>query len=368
MNHLTQRGRAGFEFVWSYNGLMRPLALAALVSMATAFAADPVLLSTRREGYIEAFSLDKLETVARVHVKARLEGIDAGPAGDRFFVRAPHPQAAEVCCALWALDARSLRGFAILWPSLYVAQANGKLFTQRGDDGVEVFDTRSFAHLPRLIAPGVYQFAPSPDGRWLFATRAFPTASLDIFDLAQHKLIRTLPVSDSQFLRGIWLGSQYYLLTPGLPGAMRLWSVDPQAEALGSPKLIRIPAMGCSEGDFTLAATDRIVFYTPWGMKPNTDCPPGTGYVLLDPTAGTASPRLAQSAHLHHVVVGPDGKTLYGIDETDPPTRRVQLVKLDAASGQTLASRALPVDVWTLALGAIPAEWQGRMDLEAVFQ
>jgi hypothetical protein len=329
----------------------------------TASAADPVLLTTRREGYIEAFRLDNLETVARVHVKARLEGIEASPDGQRFFIRAPHPRAAEVCCALFALDSRSLHGFAILWPSLHVAQANGKLFTQRGDDGVEVFDTRSFAHLPTLRAPGVYQFAPSPDGGWLFGTRQFPSAALDIFDLATLKLFRTLPVPDAQFLRGIWLGSQYYLFSPGLPGAMRLWSVEPQAESLAAPKLFRAPPSTC---DFALAATpDRIVLYTPFGFITPPDCAPSSGYVLIDPASATASSRLAPGANFNRLIVGPEGKTLYGIAQS---AQGAQLLKLDAASGQTLASRILPADFWTLTLGAIPPEWQGRLDLQAAFQ
>jgi hypothetical protein len=348
---------------------MRPFALAAVLSVAAAFAADPVLLSTRREGYIEAFSLDKLETVARVHVKARLEGIEAGPGGDRFFVRAPHPQAAEVCCALWAFDTRRLHGFAILWPSLGLAQSGGRIFTQRADDGVEEFDSRTVTHYPMLRSAGVYQLAPSPDGRWLFGARQFPMAALDLFDLAAQKLVRSFPVPEAALLHGVWVGAQYYAIAPGLPGAMRVWPVNPEAESLGAPKLMRVPGAGCSDSDdFDLvAAADRIALFHRFGTKAAPECS-AAGYVLLDGSAATASPRFAPNERFESLVAGPDGKTLYGVAQPDPPAKGMQLLKIDAASGNTLTSRNLPADFWTLTLGAIPPEWQGRLDLQAVFQ
>ena len=341
--------------------------VAAFLLASAASAGDAVLLSTRRDGWLEAFRLDNLETAARVRIKERAEGVESGPGGQRLFVRVPHPQAAEVCCALYVLDTRSLRAFAILWPVFQPAQANGKLFAQRADDGIEVFDARSLMHLPTILAQGVYQLAPSPDGKWLFGTRQFPKPALDIFDVDRLKMVRDIPVAGGQGVRGVWAGSQYYLFAPGIPGAGQLWAVAPEAESLGKPRLIRLGSAACGEPEYALAAAEeRIAIYSPPGATPDHGDCLGGGYLLLEPAAGTVSPRLAPSVHFTSLVAGPDGK-LYGL-ANDRANKGVRLMKIEAASGQILTSRLLPGDVWTLSLGSIPAEWQGRLDLQAVFQ
>jgi len=350
---------------------MRPTLLAVVLPLlaAAAMAADPVLLASRRGGWMEAFRLDNLETVARIHMPERVEGVEAFPDGQWLFVRAPHPQAPEVCCALFALDTRRLRAFAILWPGIRPVLANGRLFTQRGDDGIDVFDARSLAHLPVLRAPGVYQLAASPDGRWLIGATQFPPSRLDIFDLSQLKLVRQIP-AEGQPLRGVWLGSQYYLFAPGLPGAARVWQVDPQAAGLPQPRLVRLAdSAACPEPDYqVLAAGDRLAVYSPLSPRPDRiECMAG-GYILADPTTAEASKRLAPDLHFFSLIASPDGKILYGIGTRDGKPGAAQLVKLDARSGQTLTARALPSDAWYLTLASIPDEWQGRMDLQAVFQ
>jgi hypothetical protein len=349
--------------------LIRYAAVPALLA-AAACAADPVLLGTRRDGWIEAFRLDTLETEARIRVRELVEGVESGPDAQWLFVLAPHPQAPEVCCALFALDVHRLRAFAILWPGIRPAIANGKLYVQRGDEGIEIFDARSLAHLPTLRAPGMYQLAPSPDGRWLFGTRQFPSPGLDIFDLSQQKMVRQIPVEGAQPLRGVWLGAQFYLFAPGLPGAGRFWSVDPQTGTLGSPKLIRLGNVGtCGDTDYQLVpAGDRIAIYTPAGTKiDRTACSPG-GYMLTDPATGAVSARLAPNQRFSHLIPAADSKSLFGLNLADSQLRGPQLVKLDAASGKILAEKALPPDAWTISLGSIPSDWQGRLDLQGVFQ
>lgn len=342
-------------------GIVRWVALLAVLASA-ASAADPVLLGSRREGWLEAFRLDNLETAARVQVRAKVESVEATEDGQRFFVNAPHPQQPEICCALWMLDPRALRAFAILWPAFRPVLVNYKLFAQRGDDGIEVFDARSLAHMPTIRVPGVYNLRPSPDGRWLFGTRQFPTPGLDIFDLAQFKLARAIPVEGATLLRGVWLGAQYYLFAPGLPGAGRFWAVDVQTGSLGPQKLVRLGEAACAEPDYdVVAAGDRVAIYSPAGTK--AECI-GGGYLLADPSTGTVSARLASEFRFARLIAGPDGKSLYGV--TAP--KDVKLVKLDAATGKTLVSKGLPADIWNLTVGGLPAEWQGRMDLKAVFQ
>jgi hypothetical protein len=347
-------------------GIVRWVILLALLPSA-AGAADLVLLGSRRGGWLEAFRLDNLETVARIHVNARVESVEASPDGQRLFVNAPHPQQPEICCALWAMDPHSLRAFAILWPAFLPVLANGKVFAQRGDDGIEIFDARSLAHLPTLRVPGVYRMAPSPDGQWLFGTRQFPTPGLDIFDLTRFRMVKTFSLEGAELLRGTWLGSHYYLFATGVPGAGRFWTVDPEATSMGQPKLVRLgePA-ACIEPDYdAVAAGDRLAIYSPIGTKAGCT---GGGYVLIDPAAGTAQPRIAPEIHFARLIAGPDGKSLYGVTSGDAPAGEMRLVRLDAASGKVLASRTLPGDVWSISTGRIPAEWQGRLDLQAIFQ
>ncbi|HKE24080.1 MAG TPA: hypothetical protein VKB88_17060 [Bryobacteraceae bacterium] len=347
-------------------GIVRGVAILALLASA-ASAADPVLLGSRREGWLEAFRLENLETIARVRLKEKVESVESPADGQRLFVSAPHPQQPEICCALWMLDPHSLRAFAILWPAFRPVLMNNKLFAQRGDDGIEVFDARSLAHLPTLRVPGVYNLTPSPDGRWLFGTRQFPTPGLDIFDLAQFKLTRAIPVEGATQLRGIWLGAQYYLFAPGLPGAGRFWAVDAQAGSLGQQKLVRLGEAACAEPDYeVVAAGDRVAIYSPVRSRSGgAGCIHG-GYLLADPATSTVSARLAPELPFVRLVAGPDGKSLYGVTPAD--TKGAKLIKLDAASGQMSASRTIAADVWNLGIGGLPAEWQGRLDLQAAFQ
>jgi hypothetical protein len=344
------------------------LAVAVLLSTLSGAGADAVLLSTRRDGWLEAFRLDNLETAARVRIKERAEGVASAPDGQRFFVRVPHPQAPDVCCALYVLDARSLRAFAIVWPGFQPAIANGKLFTQRGDEGIDVFDVRSLMHLPTIVAPGVYGLAPSPNGHWLFGTRQFPTPALDIFDLDHLKMVRSIPVEHGQSLRGGCSAPKYYLAAPAGAGAGQLWPVSPDAESLGRPKLVKLGSAACAEPEYDVFASgDRIAIFSASGLMLNHGDCLGGGYLLVDPASGAVSSRLAPSLHFIRLIAGPEGKTLYGM-VNDPGKSGVRLVELDAASGHTVASRILPEDVWTLSLGTIPAEWRGHVDLQAVFQ
>lgn len=350
-------------------GIVRRVRILAILASlaATATAADPVLLGSRQGGWLEAFRLDNLEPVARVRLKEKTDSIQAPGDGQRLFVNAPHPQQPEICCALWVLDPHSLRAFAILWPSFRPVLVGTKIFAQRGDDGIEAFDTRSLAHMPTLRVPGVYNLTPSPDGRWLFGTRQFPTPGLDIFDLSQFKLAHAIPVEGAAQLRGVWLGSQYYLFAPGLPGAGRFWPVDAEAGSLGPQKLVRLGDAACAEPDYELVPVgSRVAIYSP--VRPRSagaECIHG-GYLLADPATGAVSARLAPELPFVRLIAGPDGKSLYGVTPAD--TKGAKLLKLDAASGQMSAARTVAADIWNLTIGALPAEWQGKLDLQAVFQ
>jgi len=339
---------------------------------AAAGADEPVLLAGRRSGWIEAFRLDNFETAARIRVKGTLEDLEAGQEGDWLFMRIPHPQAPDVCCALFALNTHKLRMVTMLWPAFRPAIAGAKVFIQRGDSGVEVFDARSLAHLPTLVTlgAGVYQLAPSPDGRWLFGASQFPIPGLDIFDAVRSVMTRHIPVEGATLVRGAWLGSQYYLLALDSPTAARIWPVDSQTRNLGQPRPVSFGnAAVCQGPDYdALAAGDRLVIYAQFGLKleQRDACAAPGGYFMADPATGAASGRMAPGLHFASLMAGPDGKFLYGLDVADSQWRDVRLVKLDRSSGEILARKTLPADIWHLTLGNIPAEWEGRLDLEAV--
>ena len=340
---------------------------------AAAEADETVLLASRRGGWIEAFHLNNFETAARIRVKGALEEVETSVGGDWMFLRIPHPQAADVCCGLFALNTQKLRMVAILWPALRPAIVGAKVFIQRGDSGVEVFDARSLVHLPTLVTlgTGVYQLAPSPDGRWLFGASQFPTPGLDIFDVARGLMTRHIPVEDAAIVRGAWVGSQYYLVAMDNPGSARIWAVDSQDRGLGKSRTISFGgAAPCQPPDYYEAAAvgDRLAIYPEFGMKgdPRDACAGPGGYFVADPATGEASRRMAPGLHLASLTAGSDGKSLYGLDVADPQWRDVRLVKLDVSSGEILARKTLPADVWHLTLGNIPAGWEGRLDLEAV--
>lgn len=83
-------------------------ALTFLASTASAAVGEPVLLASSRGGWLEAVSLDTLETVSRVRVPPFTESVASDPFGQRLFVAAPARLGAG-CCALFALDARSMQ-------------------------------------------------------------------------------------------------------------------------------------------------------------------------------------------------------------------------------------------------------------------
>lgn len=139
-----------------------------LVALALAFAAladaQSVLLASRRAGCIEAFDLETLEAVTRVQV--------VGPA-----------QLATV--------------------------TTGRLFTQRGAVGIEVFDPHNLNRLPTMKAPSIYRLRASPDGRLLFGIANWPKPSLDLFDAVQSVKIASRGLPGSPSLAGTWVGDRY---------------------------------------------------------------------------------------------------------------------------------------------------------------
>ena len=348
----------------------------ALLCGATLWSAtgDPVLLASRRAGFIEVISPDSLDTTARVQFSGFVETVASDPSGRRLFVALPGRGQPKGCCALYALDLPSLQLTFLAEPVIRSTTTFDRVVFQRGNTGIESFDTLSLARLPTLKTPGVYQMQVSLDGRWLFGTTTFQGASLDLFDLEQGKMVWQHPFDDvGQDLHGAWIGQQYYLFSADRAGHGRLWSISPGNPVLGEPLAVSLPGNAdpvCEPILRTvLAVGDRLVVYDVFGDKLDRRhaCPGAEGgFVVIDPKTGAATERRAASGHFRQLVPSADGRYLYGLDVGDISWTQVRIVKLDTTSGATIRTKKLDDDVWFLTSGIIPSEMGGHLDLTAV--
>ena len=341
-----------------------PLAVAfsALASAANAAAADSVLLASRRGGWVEAISLETLETVARFRVPAMTESV-ASDASGRLFVAAPRsPQTG--CCTLFALDPQSMQLSVLVEPATSATVTAARLFTQRGNVGIEVFDPQTLSRLPTMKAPGVYRLRASPDGRLMFGIANFPHPSLDLFDAVQGTLIARQAVPDGSSMAGAWLGQQYFLLTVQ-SGQAKLWPVSPDHAGLGAAVSLSSSAdfPDCPSAPYDVVASGgRLAIYGQFGLKSDGECAVPGGYVVADRASGVVTNRFASNPRFRQMVAGPDGSYLYGLDVGTPAWRAVRIVKIDAATGQVILERSLDPDVWYLTAGWVPHAMRGHLD------
>ena len=327
---------------------------------APAFAADPVLLLTRRAGFVEALDPNTLATVSRMRLPGSGERIIADPSGIRPLLAASEAPS-KSCCTLYTLDLNLLQLTKLVRPAMdaTVSSAGRRIFTQRGGMGVEVFDLDTRERMPTISAPGFYRLSPSPDGKMMFGLTNFPQPSLGLFDIAAGALIASHPLSGQRSRAGAWLGSQFYMLeTDGPSGS--LVPVDNQANP-GNALTLAGLAENC---DYALLPTgNRFAVYESFGGKGDSRCVDSGGFFFADPATGAATPRVAAGSRFRQLIAGADARYLYGLDVGSPSWSRVQIVKLDAATGQTLVHRPLDADVWYLTPGAIPHSLAGRLDL-----
>ena len=355
--------------------MLTRLAILGLLCAATLWPAtgDPVLLAGRRAGFIEAINPETLETTARVQFSGFVETVASDPSGRQLFVALPGRGQPNGCCALFALDLPSLQLTFLAEPAIRSTTTFDRVVFQRGNTGIESFDTHNLARLPTLETLSVYQMRVSPDGRWLFGTTSFQGASLDLFDLSQGKMVWQHPFDDvGQDLHGAWIGQQYYLFSADRAGHGRLWSVSPDNPVLGEPLALSLPGNAQPVCDpvlrDVLAVGDRLVVYDVFGDKLDRrhECPEAKGgFVAVDPKTGAATERLAASAHFSQLIPSADGRYLYGLDMGGLWTQ-VQIVKFDVASGAAISTKKLDDDVWFLTSGMIPREMEGHLDLRAV--
>ncbi len=335
------------------------LAIAGTMLASTAWSApaDDVLYASRRGGVIEAFKPETLDAISRIQLPGSVESVAQDPSGKRLFVALPLRDDPHGCCALYALDLPSLHLIFLAEPVLRATTTIDRVLFERSNTGIESFDSRSLAPLPKLVATGLNRMSPSPDGKWLFATANSPRPSLVLFDLSRGVETWRSDLASGGEIEGAWIGEQYFLFAVDRAGNGRLWMVAPDHPEVPSPIAVSLPKDDARPGcgpivQSMIAVGERLAAYPLFGHKldKRRDCPqvPG-GYVVIDPKTGAASNRLAASAHFRQMVANADGQYLYGLDVGDAGWNHVRILKLDARSGATLQVKNLDNDVWFLA-------------------
>ena len=328
----------------------------ALLTSVAAFTADPVLLTSRRGGWIEAIDPATLATVFLTATPVNTESVAADPSGTRLYLSAPK-NPGEGCCALYALDLDTLHLTYLNFPVLRATPSFGRVYMQRGNVGIESFDSSTLERRPTWKAPGVYNLQPSPDGTRIFGVTNFPSPSLDLFDVAQRARIASQPLPRNQPIAGVWVGEQYYLLqVPG--GRPTLRTVGLEDAKLG-PAVPLAPTSGfpfpdCEPAPYSvIAAGKKVAIFAGFGLKSDGFCNLAGGYLLADPDTGAVLGRFAPTMRFRQIVSSDDGRYLYGLDVGDQAWKTVRIVKLDAVTGNLIAERTLEPDVWYLTSGTL---------------
>lgn len=335
---------------------MRVVQLAVTVALLTsvgATAADSVLLTSRRGGWIEAFDPATLATVFRTSTPPNTESVAADPSGTRLYLSAPK-NPGEGCCALYAMDLKTLQLTYLNYPVLRAVPSPGRVYMQRGNVGIESFDSASLERRPTWKAAGVYNLQPSPDGSRIFGVTNFPSASLDLFDAAQGAQIASQALPANQINVGVWVGERYYLFQA--PGGRPILRTVGLEDAMLGPVVPLAPVSGfpdCGLAPYSvIAAGSEIAIFAGFGLKSDGVCNLPGGYALADPATGRVLGKFALSMHFRQMVSSDDGRYVYGLDVSDA-WKKVRIVKLDAATGQLITERTLEPDVWCLTKAAL---------------
>lgn len=334
-----------------------------------------VLLAAHRSGWVEAFDSNSLQPLGTLKVLPQLNGVTSDQTGVLFLQEGISPDF-QGCCALYAVDLKTRKMTKLSEPSDKVALSPDgfHVLTQRGDVGIEVYGVRNMQRepgIPRSVAPGVYALSFSPDGQLLFGVSNFPAASLDIFDFEQRNLVQRFNISQKLIVSGTWVGPSYYVYGHR-HSVGQLWRVKADNSGMDGPMKIEFPDT-VPECEMTnqqvLGVDDKLFLYEVFGAKLDrrNGCSreiPG-GLLSVDPQTGALLARLAPEIHFASLISGENGKELYGLDVMDTNWTSVNLVRLNATSGEVLARRNLASDVWFIDLATIPSELVPRGSLEA---
>jgi hypothetical protein len=323
-----------------------------------------VLLATRRNRRLDFFDAGSLELLGSFAIHRLAASVFANPNGRTLYVQQAATPDGNSCCGLFSLDLTTKAMCFMIEPSnLAVPTPDGlKVFTQRGNVGIEVFDARTLVRLPTLQAPGVYRLSVSPDSRWLFGTSSWRGPSLDIFDLKSGTLARRHLLPKGSWPRGDWLGEKFYVHAVD-SGKSFLWTVTAEAETLGSPVEINHPNLPESRGSTLvelLAGGRHLFLFETFGHKVDPRRRGATasgGVFVINPSSGAVISHITPEIQFARLAVSGDGRTLYGIDSGQLDWNGpVRLLKLDIERGEILAQRTLETDVWFIAAARVPKQ------------
>jgi hypothetical protein len=321
---------------------------------------ETIILASSRSGGIDFIDPNTLQTEGRLFAGKMVEQAVASADGTTLFITRSRESEPNGCCALFAFNLKSGSFRELLWPStsaVLVPRLN-ELVTQRGNIGIEVFDSDTLLRRPTIGAPGVYGLYPSPDGHWLLGTNTFRGATLDIFDLRKSRMLRSMPVPTKGTLSGTWLGESFYLYAH-FQGRGRLWRVSVDQKELDAGLPVDLP--GVNAPDIALwslvGANGHLLLYENFGTKldrrSSFGAAPSGGVYEVDRTDGTLISSLAPDSHFSMIRVDPLGTKIFGIDVMTENWTAVRLVKIDRKSGQLDAARELTSDVWSISLAEI---------------
>ncbi len=354
---------------------MRSLAaVLLLLTIVPVVEAEPmaVLLGAHREGWIEVLGLDSFSPIARFQVGRKADSVAASPDGRILYITQKLSSDPNGCCALYAVDLihRSMTFMIEPATRAVVSPSGDRVFTQRGNVGVEVFDGRTLKKLPTLKSRASYSLHPSPDGRWLYGvtnsgdiltrnTQEGP--ALHIFDLQRNERVRQLSLPYPA-IDGAWIDNIFYLV--GFDGEQgHLWRVTADLTALDRGQAFPLPGLTRDRRDLiplaAFASGAHLFIYERFGMK--IDRRDGGkevsgGIFEVDPAKAQVVRRLAPELHFARLVAAPDGRALYGIDVESSAWKFPKIVKLDVGSGRVEVMENLPADVWSLGVATIPSE------------
>lgn len=344
-----------------------------------------VVLAVQRDRRLHVFDAVTLAPLGSFRVHNLAAGVQARPDGGMIFIQQADTPDGGGCCALFSLDLATREMCRLITPTgqSIPLTGNGRVFIQRGNAGIEVFDAFTLDRLPTIAAPGVYNFVPSPDRRWLFGINHFRVVTLDVVDALGGRLVRSLPVRLPEgdgsephvWVTGAWLDDRLLLYAAG-DGKAYLWTVTPGTKDLGPPTLVSAGAPGLTDAGVhdtlaMLVSTGRRSFVydaRAWwfnvGSRPGAA---GAGLFALEPRRAKLTARLTSDVEFAQVVAGGVDR-LFGVDAGDPSRwgRPVRLLALDAKTGAVLAERTLADDVWVIAAATIPEDRLPHGEAETV--
>ena len=344
------------------------LGLFALIGSSPFQAQDPrnVILAARRSGDVEFIDSQTLQTLGSMHFSlpvptSGLNGVSLGADGSTVFVDGPMPSDPHSCCVLYAVDLATFQ--AKIVASIPGTASRDSLIRS---DGIVYPAARLIPGNPiRRISDNLLHL--SPGGQWLFGVKSFRGPAIETYDLTRggaHQELRPVGLTGDWWPTGAWLGGLFYLNVRSDSGG-RLWTVTPGTIQLDAGVPLTQPN-GCSPTSISgiTAAGGKLFLYETFGFKVDqTNACRGSapgGMWTVDPATGRLSEKLATDYRFTYLLSDRQGAALYGLDPGSPYWEsNVRLVRIDPATGNTLATRALDADFWRIAVVPMAAPPSG---------